>query len=528
MKLFGNRSGQHTAQRTDKTPYRPTRTEEPRSWERAQEPPQREMFELKPTAEAPRTRSAPVAPPEPKPDVQFTFVEPEGPISVSQIDSEAELEAETPPPRKKRRFGKGLLVYILVFLVLSVAALGVFWYWLDNYELGRPQRTMENYLSAADSAYWENFLRTSGVEQGLLDSLDLEDTSYFKKVDLYTDETPVFGIRFGDREMLLTSLRPGRALPFGQTTWDVDKVELVRSGLVVYAPPGAQLLVDGQPVAEDCLTQPNAQKLSLNPLEQSRTDIPGLDRYEIDYIYSDERLRVLDAAGNELPLSQRRGKRYYYAPLSRTYTVEAPLDATVTANGVVLSEANATVSTAPMADFEGLETWIDPLPVVTRYELENLLMEPELMAYNADGALSVLQDGDHYLVSLSADETFTEEVRQRVLDAFDAYIAFSGNRNANLNANYARYNSFLVPDSVAADRASKALDSLLWVKGRDTALESQQLTSVLRYGEDCFTARIDYAMQTDTEVQDNSILMIFVRYNDGWSIVNILNKTTAV
>lgn len=528
MKLFGNRSGKHTARRTDGNPYYSVRTEEALPRETAPEQPRREMFELKASADAPAARSGSVAPPEPKPDVQFTFVEPEEYIAVSQVNSEELPEAEAPPPRKKRRFGRGLLVYILVFLILSVAALGVFWYWLDNYELGRPQRTMENYLSAADSAYWENFLRTSGVEEGLLETLDLEDTSYFKKVDLNTDETPVFGIRFGDREMLITSLKPGRGLPFGQTTWDVDKVELVKSGLIVYAPPGAQLLVDGQPVAGDCLTQPHAQKLSLSPLEQTRTDIPGLDRYEIDYIYSDERLRVLDAAGNELPLSQHRGKRYYYAPLTRNYTVEAPVGATVTVNGVVLSEANATVSTAPMEDFEGLETWISPLPVVTRYELVNLLAEPELVAYNADGALSIRQDGDRYLVSLTADEAFTEEVRQRVMDAFDAYIAFSGNRNANLNANYARYNSFLVPDSVAADRASRALDSLIWVKGRDTALQSQQLTSVLRYGADCFTARIDYAMQTDTEVQDNSILMIFVRYNDGWSIVNILNQTTAV
>ena len=526
MKLFGNRSGQHTAQRTDRTPYRPTRTEPVR--ETVPEQPRREMFELKPTAEAPKTRSAPVAPPEPKPEVQFTFVEPEEPIVVSRIDSE-ELpeEEEAPPPRKKRRFGKGLLAYILVFLVLSVAALGVFWYWLDNYELGRPQRTMENYLSAADSAYWENFLRTSGVEQGLLETLDLEDTSYFKKVDLYTDETPVFGIRFGDREMLVTSLKPGRELPFGQTTWDVDKVELVRSGLTVYAPPGAQILVDGQRIPEDCLTQTNAQKLSLSLLEQGRTDIPGLDRYEIDFIYSDERLSVFDAAGYLLPLSQHHGKRYYYAPLSRDYTVEAPVDATVTANGLVLSEANATVTTATMEDFEGLEDWISPLPVATRYELTGLLAEPELMAYNADGALSVLQNGDRFLIAQSTDEAFTESVRQRVMDAFDAYIAFSGNRNANLNANYARYSNFLVPGSIAADRAAKALDSLSWVSGRDTALQSQTLSAVLRYGEDCFTARVDYTMQTGTEEQDNSILMIFVRSNNTWSIVNIINQAAA-
>ena len=257
-------------------------------------------------------------------------------------------------------------------------------------------------------------------------------------------------------------------------------------------------------------------------------DIPGLDRYELDSIFGNENLVVTDAEGNELPLSQRQGKRYYYAPLTRSWTVTAPGDATVFVNGVALSSANARYRSEPLEDFEGLEAWIDPTPAVAVWTVDGLVAEPEIRAELRGTELEGELDGERCVFQQTEDAAFAQEVRSRVLSAFDAYIAFSGNRGANLNANYSNYNSYLVPGSVAAERAKKALDSLYWVKGRDTALQTQELREIMRYGEDCFTALIDYTLNVDGSIGENSTLFIFIRYNGGWSLVNILNKSTVV
>ena len=524
MKLFGSSSGAHTSRAANRTPAAPPEmpAEVSRPAPQVREPaPQPPVRAPKAPAAAPLTR------PDPEPDVSFVKVDRAAPkvISIAEIRSEDAPEA---PAKRRHPFRTGYLIYLFVFLALIAAALAVFWYWLDNYELSRPHRTMENYLAAADSAYWHDFLSAKGVEDSFLDTLDLEDTSYFKKVDRYTDAQPAYGIRFGDRNLLITTLKPGRELPFHQTTWDVDTVELVNSGLSVYAPADAVITVRGEPIGPECLKQENAQPLTLGPLEQGRTDIPGLARFELDFIFGNENLTVTDAEGNELPLSQRRGSAYYYAPLTHSFDVDAPAEAVVTVNGVALTAENARVETEPLQDFEDLGDYVDPLPALAHYHVEGLVAEPEVSAEIAAGNLSVTTGDGRCVFTLAPDEVFSNEVNTLVMNAFDAYIAFSGNRGANLNANYSRYNSYLVPGSVAADRAQKALDSLYWVKGRDTALQSQELKALLRYGEDCFTALIDYTLHVDGAVGENSTLFIFVRYNGGWSIVNILNKSTVV
>lgn len=565
MKLFGTSSGKHVARKTNeprpqsapkqttqahptapqiKTPAPQAKPATPQTKPAApQQTKTAAPQQTKPAApqvKAPAANPIPFNPappsgnrtakPEPMPDIRFEPISKEAQAKIVsvQVDSEKTPAAEPQKEKKRSGFWTGYWVYVCVFLVLIIAALGAFRYWLNNYELSRPHLTMENYLKAADSAYWHDFLAAKGVEESFLETLDLNDTSYFKKVDLYTDEQPAYGIRFGDRHMLTTTLKPGRVLSFGETTWDVDTVELVKSGLTVYAPAGATLTVRGAEVSADCLMQENAQALTLGELEQGREDIPGLDRYELDSIFGNENLVVTDAEGNELPLSQRQGKRYYYAPLTRSWTVTAPGDATVFVNGVALSSANARYRSEPLEDFEGLEAWIDPIPTVAVWTVDGLVAEPEIRAELRGTELEGELDGERCVFQQTEDAAFAQEVRSRVLSAFDAYIAFSGNRGANLNANYSNYNSYLVPGSVAAERAKKALDSLYWVKGRDTALQTQELREIMRYGEDCFTALIDYTLNVDGSIGENSTLFIFIRYNGGWSLVNILNKSTVV
>ena len=104
-----------------------------------------------------------------------------------------------------------------------------------------------------------------------------------------------------------------------------------------------------------------------------------------------------------------------------------------------------------------------------------------------------------------------------------------GNRNADLYGNYRRYLSYLVPGSEAALRAEKSLDSLYWVKGRDTTLDAVSVGDVMRYGDDCFTVWLDFTRRlVDGGEDNNSYLFIFTRYNNEWRVVRVMNKTSFI
>ena len=112
------------------------------------------------------------------------------------------------------------------------------------------------------------------------------------------------------------------------------------------------------------------------------------------------------------------------------------------------------------------------------------------------------------------------------MKVFDAYIAYLGNRGSDLYGNYDRYVSYLLPGSEAADRAKRALDSIYWVKNRDTNPASVTLGPVLRYSEDCFTAQVDFTMTGSDE--SNGYLFVFQRSDGAWKVIRVLNTTSMV
>lgn len=450
--------------------------------------------------------------------------------------TEPELEApalevpgpETPkimaPPRRRSRFGVWFTVYIFVLLALVTAGLAFLWSTMDVYERSRPQKEMDELLAATDSALWRKYLLGCGVSEKYLDTLDLSDVSYYKKVDAYTDEAPAYGVRFGTTDMLVVTLKAGQELRMGFHLWQIDSTNLAGSGLRIYAPENATVLVRGEPIGEDCLVKRNAQPLTLGELEANRQDIPGLSQYRADSIYDNEEVRVIDGAGNELSLSYESGKAYYYAPVTNTYIIEAPAEATVTVNGVALSEANAGVETEVMEEFQGIESYLSFDPKVVTYTVEGLVARP---AVEAEGlTLSLTEEGNRFVFARESVDELSPEISRRVQAAFEAYIAFSGNKGGNLKTNLSNYSAFLVPGGEAADRANKAQDSLSWVTGRDTALQAMNIQGYTQYAEDCFTCAITFTVVTDETADKNGILFVFVPYRNEWRVVRVLNTTS--
>ncbi len=477
------------------------------------------------------TRSAPAPQPEqPAPTVQERSAR----TSVAVLERPVIPHSEPVPVgrgKKKSRFLLGYLIFVFVFLALIAAGLTFLWQRMDAYERSRPYRPMDQLMTGTNAADWRGRLSEAGVEDSFLDTLDFNAVNYTKKLGDYSDEQPVYSIRFGKKAMLTATLAQGEPLRYGFHTWELESLTLVDSGLTVFAPEGALVTVHGQPVDPECLVQRNAQSVTVGPLEAERADIPGLSKYVLNRCFAADDIAVTDAEGNALTLGFQKGKSYYYPPLTSGYVIEAPSLVTVTVNGIVLTGENSEVSGKALEDFEGLGESVPVDPEDMRYVIDGLLLRPAVKAVFSDGTelLPVEETDGRWVFRLVPDAEFGAAQMDYILKVFDAYIAFLGNRNADLNGNYRRYLAYLVPGSEAAERASKSLDSLYWVKGRDTSLDGVTLGDVIRYGDDCFTAWLDFTRRIDANTEDNnSYLFIFVRYNDQWRVVRVMNKTSFI
>ena len=456
---------------------------------------------------------------------------------VSTVELRSETVSVAAKKQKKDRFVKVYLICVLCVLLIIAAGLLLLWRRMDVYERSRPARAVEAWIDATDSAGWRTLLSGMGVEDSYLSGLDLADAEYYKKLELYTDETPTFGVRFGKKTMLVASLKRGEALGFGSNAWEIGSVSLADSGFTVYAPVGAAVTVDGAPVPEDSLVQRDAQPLTLGVFEQGRDDIPGLSKYVLNDVFGVERVQVTDAEGNALSPAYSSGVSWYYPPLTSDYTVIAPAAAAVTVNGVTVTEENAASCRERGENdayriFDGIE---DSLPFSLEaadrriWTVEGLVARPAVAAVLSDGtALAAVNETNNTWefedVPVGApDAALAAELEEYILNVFDAHIAYLGNRAGNFEGNYGRYTAYLVPGSEAAEQARRARESVVWAKGQNTH-PTAVVKEVLRYAEDCFTAQVDFTPENDPDGDVNSNIFVFVRYNGEWRVVRVMNQ----
>ena len=436
----------------------------------------------------------------------------------------------------RRRFWRGYLIYVLCLVLVIVAALGFLWDRMDVYERSRPARAMETWMAAQTPSSWKQLLLERGIEAAFVDGLDLSAPEYYKRLGDYTDETPVYNVSFGGTPLLAVRLKPGEKLGFGSYRWALEGVDAVDSGFTVYVPDGATVLLDGAPLGPEVTGQRDAQPLSLSVFEENRADIPGLTKYVLNRTFTTDGVRVLAADGSELALGFSAGNSHYYPPLTMDCRILVPADAAVTVNGVALSGENASAETTEVKRseyeiFEGIETFL-PFPLERAYRtawtVEGLVAGPEVQATMPDGtALEAEQhDGVWDFPTAPAgepDAALAAQEHDRIMDIFDAHMAYLGNRDDNLAANYSRFAKYLVPGSEAQTQAVGAQVSLIWNHDMDTYPRAE-LKEVLRFGPDCFTARVEFEAGSlrDGSVYNN--IYIFVRYGGEWRVVRIVNK----
>ena len=462
-------------------------------------------------------RPAPVSPaaPAPKPEIAPPpVVRGQPKIAVAEIRSEA--ASETAPARPRRNgFRIGLLIYIAVFFALTFA--GLYWLWnrMDVFEKSRPQNAIDAWMEAADGSYFRALLTDGGIDADYIATMDLEDASYYKLLGHYTDDAPTW---------FSVTLREGAPLAFDSHEWEVGGVELLRHVTCVYAPFDAEIILGDAPLGTEHLIRADAAELPRGVFDGGAADYPTLAKYAIDKTFGPESLLVTDASGAELPLAASTADSYYYYPLTHAYVISAPSSYTVTVNGVALTAENAEITRAPIPELEGIDSYVAALPETVTYTIDGLVAQPEVAAETRDGMALVpaAAEGNAYTFVLENDEALEEDQYDRILEVFDAHVAYNTNRNGNTTTNYNRFRGCLVPGSDAANRAYRALETVIWAAGRSAALSSAEIGEVLRYADDCFTARVDFTLVTDEEENSNSYLYVFVRYGGEWRVARFL------
>lgn len=229
---------------------------------------------------------------------------------------------------KKKRglsgFGRAMLVYILIFLILAAAALAALTLYLDAYEQSRPVTAVRAYLREAErgelSYAWGYALaqldtRVQSEEEALRFARELltaatcrellSDTEGVSRFGLY-DES---GFRFAELE-----LRQLGETRWGFTGWEVTGVstalERYTHSVSLTLPESYGVELDGERLDSRFVAVRGIDYELLLPCAEYVSALPQMQRWEIGPCLHEPAIRVFDEQGHEVPEDERGEARF--------------------------------------------------------------------------------------------------------------------------------------------------------------------------------------------------------------------------
>lgn len=216
------------------------------------------------------------------------------------------------------KFILGLVIYALVFLVLVGVGLGVFWKFIEAYELSRPKNAISAYVdqltpeaicAASDDLY-------AIIDQGLQDRSQFDqiiqdaltgNLTYAKKSSESTDKRQVYVLRSGRTAIGTFAIEAGEEDKFGFRRWQVTDTEfdlsfLKGEGIQVTVPSEYVVKVNG--VALDTGYQIQTG-IEYSALEQFYGDynLPTMVTYAVTDYLGDVTMEITDASGNPVSIT---------------------------------------------------------------------------------------------------------------------------------------------------------------------------------------------------------------------------------
>ena len=201
--------------------------------------------------------------------------------------------------RKKSRFGVGLLIYIFLFLILSVIALIFFYDWLKAYEETRPYNSVNAYTETLAVNGPGNAVLTSltEVDRSLQSEAEikafvadiLSRTEFVRSSALSTPEKLVYSARADGRSIGTVSFGPTEEKRLGFRFWalaseDYDFSSYLNNSTFVI-PEDYQASVNGTILSRQNITSDDTPYSSLSAYYDSFPSLPHLVTYTSGIFY---------------------------------------------------------------------------------------------------------------------------------------------------------------------------------------------------------------------------------------------------
>lgn len=249
------------------------------------------------------------------------------------------MENEQKRPKKKRSaFGKGILIYAVVALILIGAGLGVFWFFIKDYEEGMPSHGMEQVMEAFNE---ERITELVG-DQTFGNSGVLEDASVwinwykeqikgkemtFEEARENTDLTPTYVVKAGEKAVGKVTLEVTGKNRFKFNIWGMDKLDVSEylpktAVYTITVPKGSAVTINGHQLGSEYIKQDDVVYEELSGIQNQGyfSEAPASTVYEVSGLLNAPQITAQSAGTKALVLEQKDNSYTYTYAFTDTDT----------------------------------------------------------------------------------------------------------------------------------------------------------------------------------------------------------------
>ena len=442
--------------------------------------------------------------------------------------------------KKKRRyrFYKGLLVFLIVMLTGIGIGTVFFWRYIEAYEQSLPENVIASLREDLNQTYWE-----SRVESALLPLLNefeqesihskepylsrIRDVQYTirNRTDESTDELLVYTVRAGAWDIGTVHLIPTEDIGFGFKIWEVDSIDLLetfvdslKKSVSVTVSQNARIEINGMPVSQEYRTDCEH--------EHGAT-------YFVDGFYGDVDVSVFEFNGQRSrPDFAEKGEYLYpiIIPFSRSYNVVVPEGTAVYVDNSMVPQGRITENMIIPDIFDGYMAPENVPNIKVRYEfeLDGLYVEPVVTAISPDGEpLSFEMNSDGVMMFIEEYSLEYKELYESTVDTFiRAYVRFGANLGNDIDANFANLSRYMLYNSDLYIRVARSMEGVMWVSNTIVDYHALSIDNFRQYGEQYFSCEVRYSITQRTyyetrEVEGNYEIL-FVLSGGRWLAAKML------
>ncbi len=226
--------------------------------------------------------------------------------------------------KRRSRFGAGLLIYIILFLILSIVALIFFYDWLEAYEKAQPYNSVDAFAAE---------LQKNGPTSACMDSLDEIDDLIQPESEQYdflsellsgaklvrspaksTPEELAYSVKVDDGTVGTIFFRQTGETEMGHTAWEKSREEYDFSAYYrtadITAPEDYSVQCNGIVLGSGYITERGIPFETLSQFYDQFPGLPCLVTYTTGITLGEPELAILDRDGNPVPEESRTEEQY--------------------------------------------------------------------------------------------------------------------------------------------------------------------------------------------------------------------------